>query len=157
MVEYFNFLNTNYNIGQFWSAYLMLGITLFLVLISCIIRKYFRKDFPLVRFIIMAGFMFIWVSVALFTSINEYITFKKALIENKYQVVEGYVENFNPMPYEGHQSESFKVKGIKFEYSDYVSTYAFHNSKSHGGPIDEGKYVKIYYFEGKILRLWVKK
>ena len=33
------------------------------------------------------------------------------------EIVEGYVENFEPMPYEGHAQESFDIEGVHFEYS----------------------------------------
>jgi hypothetical protein len=59
------------------------------------------------------------------------------------------------MPYGGHETESFTVKNEKFEYSDFIFNSAFNNTKSHGGPIDSGKYVRIWYSEGRILRLWI--
>ena len=75
---------------------------------------------------------------------------------NKYKEVEGYVENFDPMPYGGHKNESFTVNDVKFEYSDFTVTVGFNNTKSHGGPIDSGKYVRIRYYNGRILqRLYI--
>ena len=60
-------------------------------------------------------------------------------------VVEGPVENFVPMPYQGHSLESFDVAGVHFAYSDYVLTSGFNNTSSHGGPIRQGLYVRIHY------------
>ncbi len=63
-----------------------------------------------------------------------------------YQIVEGYVENFDPMPYGGHKYESFEIDGVKFEYTDYRIMIGYHNAKSHGGVIrDNGQYLKIGY------------
>lgn len=64
----------------------------------------------------------------------------------QYEVVEGYVENFKPMPYEGHSNESFEINGVEFSYSDYEITSGYHNAKSHGGVIEgNGQYLKIGY------------
>jgi len=75
-----------------------------------------------------------------------------------YSVVEGAVSQFHPMPYSGHDSERFTVEGVSFKYSDYdQSQGGFNNTSSHGGPIREGKRVRIAYREGRILKLWVEK
>ena len=64
----------------------------------------------------------------------------------QYEIVEGYVENFKPMPYEGHSDESFEINGVAFSYSDYEITSGYHNAKSHGGVIEgNGQYLKIGY------------
>lgn len=66
----------------------------------------------------------------------------------EYEVVEGYVENFDPMPYEGHSNESFEINGIHFSYSDYEIHQGYHNAKSHGGVITgDGQYLKIGYVQ----------
>ena len=63
-----------------------------------------------------------------------------------YQIVEGYVENFHPMPSEGHDSESFDINGVHFSYSDYSIMFGYHNAKSKGGVITgDGQYLKIGY------------
>ncbi len=63
-----------------------------------------------------------------------------------YQIVEGYVENFDPMPYGGHKLETFEINGVKFKYSDYRIMIGYHNAKSRGGVIKgDGQYLKIGY------------
>lgn len=74
-----------------------------------------------------------------------------------YQMVQGVVTDFHPMPYEGHQDECFSVQQERFCYSDYEITPGFHNSASHGGPIRAGLPVRIAYRNGLILRLDVPK
>ncbi|MDD5494420.1 MAG: hypothetical protein PHG36_07110 [Dehalococcoidia bacterium] len=119
--------------------------------------RIFRGNTPKrIEFYILTGFATLWTIVLSGVLITEYISLSNALVENRYAIVEGVVTQFDPMPYTGRKDESFTVNGIKFKYSDYLVTNAFNNTKSHGGPIDEGKYVKIYYYDGKILRLWVK-
>lgn len=70
-----------------------------------------------------------------------------------YAVVEGPVEQFRPMPYEGHQDECFTVRHREFCYSDYAIQPGFNRSASHGGPIRPGLPVRIAYLGGQILRL----
>jgi hypothetical protein len=65
--------------------------------------------------------------------------------DGKYLVVEGIVQNFHPMPYEGHDTERFDVAGVRFEYSDYMITGGFNQTRSHGGPIRPGRYVRLTY------------
>ncbi|MEM7664503.1 MAG: hypothetical protein AAF250_01480 [Pseudomonadota bacterium] len=76
-----------------------------------------------------------------------------ALEDGDCEIVEGKVQNFNPMPKEGHSKESFVVDGTRFQYSDYVLSAGFNNTASHGGPIREGLQVRICHKHGDILRL----
>lgn len=63
-----------------------------------------------------------------------------------YQIVEGYVEDFHPMPAQGHDQESFTVNGVEFEYSDYTEQFGYHNARSLGGVITgDGQHLKIGY------------
>ena len=75
--------------------------------------------------------------------------YKKTVIPYRngdYQIVEGYVENFDSMPHGGHKYETFEINGVKFGYSDYTSMIGYHNTKSHGGVITRnGQYFKIGY------------
>lgn len=72
----------------------------------------------------------------------------EALSTNKIKIVEGKVENYHPMPYEGHDQEKFDVNGVHFEFSDYTfSDEGYHNAASHGGAIHGGIYVRINYYE----------
>jgi hypothetical protein len=89
---------------------------------------------------------------------------KEAYNNGNYEIVEGIVTNFDPMPYGGHKQETFDVNGIGFSYSDYDNDRrrTFKNTRSHGGPIYAGAYVKIFYIhderykENFIIGLWVR-
>jgi hypothetical protein len=75
-----------------------------------------------------------------------------------YKITEGVVKGFDPMPYSGqksgNKSESFTLGEYRFFYSDFSEAEGcFNNTKSHGGPIDEGKKIKLYHNEGIILRV----
>ena len=78
-------------------------------------------------------------------ALRRYHEHLSALRAGNYSVVEGVVESFHPMPYEGHSYESFRVRGIRFTYSDYTITPCFNNTASHGGPIREGIRVRVVY------------
>ena len=86
-------------------------------------------------------FIFITVSMSL-----EHIDYKNRLANNDVCVVEGYVENFHPMPFEGHDTERFNINGVNFEYSDSTIINGYHKSSTHGGVITHnGQYLKIKY------------
>ncbi len=106
---------------------------------------------------ILFGFSLIWTAAASIATCGEYFSMRSALQNGRYQFVEGPVEDFKPMPYEGHAMESFRVRTSKFEYSDYVITAGFNKTQSHGGPIREGLKVRIYFVENTILRLEVER
>jgi hypothetical protein len=75
----------------------------------------------------------------------------RVLKSGRYQSIEGRIEEFKPMPFQGHSLESFVVHGQRFEYSDYALTPGFHQTRSHGGPFDAGVYVKIKHTGNTIL------
>lgn len=77
--------------------------------------------------------------------------------EGRTDFVEGEVERFSPMPYEGHRNESFEIRGRRFEYSDYSLSAGFSTTRSHGGPIREGIRVKIWHVGNTIVRLDVER
>ena len=76
----------------------------------------------------------------------EYKSYQEKLKTDEIYVVEGYVENYHPMPYEGHDTEHFEIDGIYFEYSDYTIMNGYNISASHGGVVTHnGQYLKIKY------------
>ena len=90
--------------------------------------------------------------------VNNYALYQRTLDNLKgghFQVTEGPVTDFVPMPYEGHRLEGFTLRGHRFTYSDYVLTPGFHNTASHGGPIREGLNVRVTFVNNVILRLEV--
>jgi hypothetical protein len=68
---------------------------------------------------------------------------RQTYAKGEYATVEGEVSDFHPMPYSGHQNETFAVNGVQFSYSDYVVNPCFNNTVSHGGPIREGIRVRV--------------
>ncbi len=114
---------------------------------------WFRSAFSFV----FLGFSILWTTIAFASSYGQFRLLESALREGHVAVVEGPVENFIPMPYTGHVMESFTVGGVQFAYSDYVVTAGFNNTRSHGGPIQPGRYVRVSYVRGDIVRLEVRR
>lgn len=106
-----------------------------------------KKKFTIVFGFIFAGFGLLFSLLVIPSQISEYYESNDLYEQGEYETIEGAIENFVPMPYEGHMHESFSVNGISFDYSDFNSTYhGFNNTKSHGGPISgNGQQVRIGY------------
>ena len=154
MKEYYNILDSGYGVLGFASV--GLGMITIGIIVIIMMKKNNAKRSKQISMYFWTGFVVLWTTLAFIGTGSEYTSNVNALKNGTYNEVEGIVENFDPMPYSGHKMESFTVKGVKFEYSDFVVSSGFNNTKSHGGPIDEGKYVRIRYYNGNILQLWVK-
>ena len=96
-----------------------------------------------------------WTLLSLALTATDYFGLASDLRHGRCEVVEGIVEQFDPMPYEGHKDESFVVSGHRFEYSDYDITAGFNRSRSHGGPIRQGLRVRIQCKGNEIAKLEV--
>jgi multisubunit Na+/H+ antiporter MnhG subunit len=160
-----------------WQVYLFpfIGV-IFIILATLTIRfpeKYIRLKDPTKSYIAphilkvqirtVRGFGIAIFLFALFlTTLAAGVLLKKqhklreAYRNDKYKIVEGYVQNFSPMPYSG-QHEIFTINGITFKYSDYKVSPAFNTTKSHGGPVEEGAYLRISYVCNDIIKLEKRK
>jgi hypothetical protein len=104
------------------------------------------------------GFALLWTALAFAGTYWVYLRHRALARENQCRLVEGPVERFVLMPYQGHGRESFTVSAVPFTYSDFEVTDAFNNTSSHGGPISGGEYVRICYDPSgnAILRLEIR-
>jgi|MudIll2142460700_1097286.scaffolds.fasta_scaffold65312_2 hypothetical protein len=166
-IKVFDLVESGYRTWSFaTNGLIFIVIGSVLVLAPYISKKYkisyigFEKRSYKVFSWFMLIFALFWTTTSFLGTFSNYKRLKSTLTNGRYKIVEGPVENFDPMPYSGHKEESFTVNGIKFSFSDYIVTNAFNNTKSHGGPIDENSYVKIYYTVGgknnSILKLWIR-
>lgn len=115
-----------------------------------------RKASRMVVALVYAMFLFMVFVTSPFPGVRDmYARAKQSYMHGQYSVVEGIVTDFHPMPYSGHQMETFSVNGVQFSYSDYVIVPCFNNTASHGGPIRQGLHVRIAYSGDCILRLEV--
>ena len=79
-----------------------------------------------------------------------------ALASHRYEVIEGVVENLNPMPDDGSSNESFTISGHTFSYNDYVElnpTTCFNQTMPHKGPIRNGLLLRIRFTNQCILQI----
>ena len=102
----------------------------------------FVKQFCLVGVVFVSAV----TMIVLVVQLSMYHRTVGAYKRGDYQIVEGYVENFDPMPYSGHEHETFEIGGVKFSYSDYDHQPGYNNARSHGGVISgNGQHLKIGY------------
>jgi hypothetical protein len=101
----------------------------------------------------MIVFGLVWSLAVLAATLSDYIALRQAVASGQVTITEGVVTDFRPLPYSGHANESFVVGGKRFSYSDYSATAGFNNTRSHGGPIESGIYVRITHRGNTILRL----
>jgi hypothetical protein len=73
----------------------------------------------------------------------------------RYQVVEGFVQDFQPLAVGVHGRESFRVDGRLFQYNEFDLSPGYHQTARAGGFIREGDYVRIAYSGDAILRVEV--
>jgi len=93
--------------------------------------------------------------MAFSSTYRDYACLSKAIDSARVSVVEGVVNQFQPMPYTGHAMEHFCVNANCFAYSDYVITAGFNHTSSHGGPIREGLPVRVTFVGSTIVKLEV--
>jgi len=130
---------------------LLIGVIGTIAALVAVMRYRQRK---LIVGIVYAFFLLAAVTVYPGSGIRDmYQRAQDAYRYGQYQTIDGVVTNFHPMPYSGHQNESFVINGIQFTYSDYVLVPCFNNTASHGGPIRDGIRVRIAYSGDCILRL----
>ena len=104
------------------------------------------KRFPRAAMIVFVTVSALVGGFVLVDQVDQYNKIVVAYQKGDYQIVEGYVENFHPMPASGHDSEHFEIDGVYFEYSDYRVQQGYHNARSNGGVITgDGQHLRIGY------------
>jgi hypothetical protein len=58
-----------------------------------------------------------------------------------YRTIEGRVQDLR----DDAKGESFELKGVRFNYSDYDISPCFHNMATHGGPLRNGEQIRVEY------------
>lgn len=150
-IEYFNIMN-----NEAPGSPIFISISFLLIVVILIFIKIRKSSPKLVK--LLPVFTIIGIISMSVTSINkgtEYRSLKKIVMNNEHLTVEGIVEDFTPLNATKLLPESFKVNGVEFSYFDENSSSAFHESALSGGPIKNGLPVRIFYYENKILGLWL--
>ena len=101
-----------------------------------------RREEP--RWVLVVGLIvlaFVYITV-IPDQIKMYRATVGAYHRGEYQIVEGYVEDFQPMS----KWERFSIDGVTFEYSNATLQFGYHSEKRHGGVITgDGQHLKIGY------------
>lgn len=106
------------------------------------------KRFPRPAMIVFITISALVGGFILVDQVDQYNKIVVAYQNGDYQIVEGYVENFHPMPESGHDHEHFEIDGTYFEYSDFTAQQGYHNALSRGGVITgNGQHLRIGYIE----------
>jgi hypothetical protein len=76
----------------------------------------------------------------------------------QYQVVEGQVQVLREQPATGHtKGDVITVNGKQFEVNYFYLTPAYRNTLAHEGVLQFGTYARLYYYNGEILRVDIRK
>ncbi|PYL72356.1 MAG: hypothetical protein DMF26_16805 [Verrucomicrobia bacterium] len=76
----------------------------------------------------------------------------------QYEIVEGQVQVLHEQPATGHtKGDIITVNGKQFEVNYFYLTPAYRNTLAHGGVLNAGVYVRIYYHNDEILRVDIRK
>jgi hypothetical protein len=90
-----------------------------------------------------------------FGDINRLVT---AYRQRQYQVVEGQVQVLHEQPGTGHtKGDIIMVNGKEFEVNYFYITPAYRNTIAHGGALRPSVYARLYYHNGEILRVDIRK
>ena len=78
--------------------------------------------------------------------------------EKKYQIIEGPVQILHQQPKTGHsRGDIVEVNGRQFEVNYFLATPAYNKTLAHSGALAAGTYSRIYYFDGEILRIDIRR
>jgi hypothetical protein len=107
--------------------------------------------------VVMGAVMFlqglIYFGVKLPDIIPRCLRLRRAYISSHSLTVTGVVQSFTPAPRLGPQLETFRVGGVKFSYNILDDTPCLHTSHLHERQIENGSFVRIYYYDGCIQRV----
>ncbi len=142
-------VSTKFEFDYFDFAFqLVLMAFLLTIFIKCKNKEYRDTPYEVVK--VVSGICFCFLLLFNIIKLTSSLDMHKKIAEQyevgNYEIIDGVVENFVPMPYEGHGNESFEINGVKFSYSDYTNICGYNNAKSHGGVIEgNGQHLKIGY------------
>jgi hypothetical protein len=105
-------------------------------------------------YIFYISFAILWSVTFFLTTSNEYKQARDSLLSEQAKVVEGVIHEYKAGTNEqGAALDTFCVKDVCFEISDYRFTSGFHQQQINGGPLKQGLPVRISYVGNTIVRL----
>lgn len=125
-------------------------------------RRNTAKWKPRLRTVI---FLAVWTLVWFPFSISDLISVSRehrdllsAYQTGNYAIAEGRVKVLRTQPKSGHApGDLVSVGGRQFEINFFLQTPAYHTTIAWGGRLREGVYAKVFYHDGEILRIDVRR
>jgi len=150
--------NTVFEIGfRSFPWDLLLHPVLFILIGVLLFRFGKGKQIYQATGIIVAALAAFFVLVLAISLVSKFIEIRHTYKSGNSLVAEGIVENFRAAPELGAAKESFSVGGVNFSYYALDPTTCFHNAPFRKGPIRAGVDVRIFYQDGCIQRVDVRK
>jgi hypothetical protein len=120
-------------------------------------RESSRKDYIGPIFILIWSLL--WIYLHNFPHVYGHINgLVNAYQKKQYQFIEGQVQVLHQQPATGHtKGDVIAVNGEQFEVNYFYATPAYRNTIAYGGVLGAGVYARIYYFNGEILRVDIRK
>jgi hypothetical protein len=140
---------------------LMIGISMILVAVKK--PKWFIAG-GWETFLLPGVFVTLWGIVWFGLSLVNYLSYSERynLLVNvyesqHYEVAEGTVHVLSVQPEGGHApGDNIRIGDVKFEVDYYSGDFGYGTSIAHHGILTEGTYAKVYYYDGRILRIDLK-
>lgn len=137
-----------------WSAF---GHSSVLIALGLLVIRFTKTERP--KFV--GGLAtFIGLGLAVLTSVGvvpHYMRLRNTYATGHTTVVEGPVEDFHPMAGRASATESFSVGNVTLSYDAMENTPCFNNRPPFKGLIYEGLNVRVFYNEGCIQRIDVRR
>jgi hypothetical protein len=128
------------------------------ILIGLLLFRFGKgKQIYLATGIILAAVAAIFVLIGAISLVPKFVEIRHSYKTGNSSSVEGIVENFHAAPALGAAEESFSVRGVKFSYNTLEPTPCFHNGPFRKGPIRAALDVRIFYQDGCIQRVDIRK
>jgi len=140
---------------------LLIGVVALFGSLGLLVRNWRRRDGA--KDYIGPVFVLIWSLIWLYMHLlpNVFGHIKKlvnAYHDKRYEIVEGPVQVLHQQPATGHtKGDVIRVNGKEFEVNYFYATPAYHNTIAHKGALNAGTYARIYYYNGEILRVDIRK
>jgi hypothetical protein len=105
------------------------------------------------------GWSLFWLYLHNFPHVFGHInSLVSAYRQRQHQMVEGQVQVLHEQPVTGHtKGDIITVNGRQFEVNYFYATPAYRKTLAHGGVLGSGVYARIYYHDGEILRVDIRK
>jgi hypothetical protein len=140
---------------------LLIGVAALLGSLRLLVRNWKRREsakdyiWPVFVLIWSLGWLYGHLLPNVFGHINKLVN---AYQDRRYEIVEGPVEVLHQQPKTGHtKGDVIRVNGKEFEVNYFYATPAYHNTIAHKGALNAGTYARIYYYDGEILRVDIRK